>query len=183
LVKVAIGLATLAIFGAMALLSVPSVTGLQSLVVLTGSMGEEAPAGSLVVGRPLDARDVKRGDVIVARRAVEGRVLLPVMHRVIERRIDDSGEVLVRTKGDANRAPDPGEYILRGTTLSPVLVIPRLGRAVTALRTPVGWFGFVVFPALLAGALWLRKIWKRGGNDDVAGSLITQNVDSCAYAP
>jgi signal peptidase I len=182
--KALAGVACLAVAVGVALLSLPSVTGVQSLVVRTGSMGGAAPTGSLVVGRVLDAVDVENGDVILLSRAVEDRVLEPVLHRVIERRVDESGQILVRTKGDANRAPDPGEYILRGRTLTPILVVPRLGRAVAALRTPAGWFGFVVLPTVLAGALWLRQIWgHREKRDRDASPSCVQDVDACAYTP
>jgi signal peptidase len=97
------------------LLAVPRLLGYGTLVVRSASMTETAPMGSLVLARPLDARDVRVGDVILVRR--EGAVASPpVLHRVVSltHRAD---EVVVTTKGDSNESPDPTPYLLRGTTM------------------------------------------------------------------
>ncbi|MDH4171941.1 MAG: hypothetical protein OEW42_20350, partial [Acidimicrobiia bacterium] len=42
--------------------------GYRPVVIQTGSMGDAAPAGSLVIAAPRDAADVAAGDVLVMRR-------------------------------------------------------------------------------------------------------------------
>ena len=75
--------------------------------VLTGSMDPVVPAGALVTSRPVDAASIVPGDVVMyvpPAPFVTGGT--PVAHRVtaVER---ENGDVLVRTKGDANPVEDP----------------------------------------------------------------------------
>lgn len=76
--------------------------------VLTGSMAPVVPSGAAVVSRPAEAGSLAVGDVVMfappAPFGAPGGA--PVVHRIVsvER---SAGEVLVRTKGDANAAPDP----------------------------------------------------------------------------
>lgn len=160
----------LALVGVIALLAVSSWMGYQNLFVRSGSMTGFASIGSLVITRPLQPADVKVGDVILIRREQEGRILAPVLHRVIERNVDD-GQVVVRTKGDANPDPDLEPYVVRKPTLTPVMVVPRLGFVLAALQTPAGWFGLVIMPAVLLLSVLLVRLWwppeeTTSGSDD-----------------
>lgn len=159
--------ALLAAVGAVALLALSSRMGFQSLFVRSGSMTGYAPIGSLVVARPIQPADVKVGDVILMRRQHEGRILAPVLHRVIQRDVDQEGQIVVRTKGDANPDPDLEPYVVRKPTITPVLVVPRAGYVLAALRTPAGWLGFVVLPCVLLLSVILVNLWSTpGGQDD-----------------
>lgn len=153
--------ALLLIVGGMGLLALSSWMGYQNLFVRSGSMTGYAPIGSLVVARPLQAAEIKVGDVILIRRQHEGRVMAPVLHRVIERNADKDGQTVVRTKGDANPDPDPEPYVVREPTITPVVVIPRFGFALAALRTPAGWLGLVVLPAVLLLSMALVNLWSQ----------------------
>lgn len=76
----------------------------QVLTVLTGSMAPTAPRGSLAIVVPKSRTDLRVGDVLTYAIPVEDRKV--VTHRVIEvRQTEDT--TVVRTKGDANKAPDP----------------------------------------------------------------------------
>jgi len=136
--------------------------GYRTLVVQSGSMGRAAPTGSLVLARPLRPADVQVNDVVLLQ-STDGATRPPVLHRVIDRRVDADGRIVVRTKGDANATADPSSYTLTGTTLSPVLVIPRLGHALGVLRSPVAWYGLVMVPAILLSAGALCRIWAPDG--------------------
>lgn len=141
----------------LALLSLPGLFGYGTLVVRSGSMEQTAPVGSLVVARPLDTRDVRVGDVILMRR--DGGIgLAPVLHRVISL-THREGEIVVTTKGDSNVAPDKAPYLLRGTTMTPVLVVPHLGRVFAFVRTPLGWALLIALPATVLLWAQLRMIW------------------------
>jgi signal peptidase len=139
--------------------AVSNLLGYQKLIVRSGSMTGTADVGSLVVARPITAENVHVGDIILIRRERNGQALAPVLHRVIKRQVDGAGQVVIRTKGDANTAPDPEPLALRGATVTPVLIVPHLGVALAALQTPVGWFGLVVFPILATMAVDLRRLW------------------------
>jgi len=145
--------------GLIGLLAVSRVAGYKTLIVRSGSMTGTADIGSVVIARSLDARAVEVGDVILMQRREDGVVHPPVLHRVIESSID-AGDVVVRTKGDANESADPDPFVLRGTTVTPVLVIPRVGFAVSLLQKPAGWFGVVILPTVLFAAAFLNRIWR-----------------------
>ena len=133
--------------------------GYQTLIVRSGSMTGTADVGSLVVARSIAAEDVKVGDVILLKRPADGHSLPPVLHRVIERNIDDYGEIVIRTKGDANATPDPNPVVLRGKTVTPVAIVPHLGLALAATQTRLGWFGLVILPFVVAIGLAIRRVW------------------------
>jgi signal peptidase I len=151
--------ALLGLVAALAALAFVFAFGGQVLIVRSGSMTGTASIGSGVVVRPHQAVDVAVGDVIVIQRQRDGQSLAPVLHRVIERHLDD-GEVVVRTKGDANLMPDPNPYVLRGPTLTSVLVVPGIGFALAMLRTPAVWFGVVLLPIIVFVALALVRLWR-----------------------
>jgi len=141
----------------LALLALPGLIGYGTLVVRSGSMAQTAPVGSLVVARPLEARDVRVGDVILVRR--DGTVAsAPVLHRVISL-THREGEIVVTTKGDSNSAPDKTPYLLRGKTMTPVLAIPHVGRAFAFVHTPLGWVLLIALPATVLLCAQLRTIW------------------------
>jgi signal peptidase len=140
--------------------------GYETLTVRSASMTGTADVGSMVVARPIAAEDVRVGQIILIRRERAGQVLPPVLHRVIERHVDASGQIMIQTKGDANAAQDPEPLALRGTTVTPVLIVPHLGVAVAALQTPAGWFGLVILPIVLALSVALGRMWTRETADE-----------------
>ena len=129
--------------------------GLEPLVVRTGSMGATAPIGSLVLTDVIEADDVEQGTVIVLNRSGQSE---GVLHRVIGRD-DSSGRPVVRTQGDANEVADVDPYVLPERVLSPVLVVPHLGRPIAAATTRLGAFGLILVPATLLLAHRLVVIW------------------------
>jgi signal peptidase I len=136
--------------------------GYRDLIVRSGSMGATAPVGSLVINRPVAGSSVKVGDIIlIERRAGSGTALAPVLHRVIARSVSPAGVVVVTTKGDANRTADPESYTLPAKTSTPIVIIPRLGYLLTAVRQPVTWlFVFGVVALIGAAAFLLRSVAK-----------------------
>lgn len=130
--------------------------GYRPVVVLTGSMGESVPPGSMAVAGPV--ADVAPGDILVMRG--DGRAT--VTHRVVDVAVDDGGELVAVTRGDANPDIDPLTYQLGERELTVRWVVPHAGRILTALRTPA--IGLTVVGTLvLAGVVWaLRRIWGLG---------------------
>ena len=149
-----------------AALAISRLMGYRTLTVQSGSMTGTADVGSVVVARSIAGSDVRVGDVIVIQRESQGAAPAPVLHRVIERRVDTSGQIVIRTQGDANPAPDPELQVLRGRTLTPVVIVPRLGRALATVQTPVGWFGLVVLPLVAAVSFSLCRLWAGEAEDE-----------------
>ena len=126
-----------ALAGVLAAAAVPRLLGYPTLVVTGGCMGDSIPNGSLVVARWLDRDEVEVGDVILAREETADSYAPPKLHRVVSVQLDGD-QVLVRTKGDANKAADPLPYVLGDRTLTPVYHTPYLGFLVAVISSPLG---------------------------------------------
>jgi signal peptidase len=83
---------------------VPRLGGATPYAILTGSMRPSMPPGTMVVVRPVDADEVRVGDVITYQlRSGEPDV---VTHRVVTVGVDGAGHRVFRTRGDANEVAD-----------------------------------------------------------------------------
>ena len=128
--------------------------------VVTGSMAPRYPTGTLVAVTRVAPRDLRVGDVVMLVPPPPYRTPTggPVMHRVISLTTAPDGRVLLRTKGDANRAADPwtvdagrgGVMRLRASSVA-------AGRAVEVLRHTAGGPGLLVGPGLVVLWLWRQR--------------------------
>ncbi|MCS7480337.1 signal peptidase I [Umezawaea endophytica] len=114
--------------------------------VLSPSMSPAFDPGALLVTRPIDARSVEVGDVVVLPRPdAPGERFA---HRVVE--VDLSrAEPLLRTKGDNNTAADPQQLRITSETVPVVLAdVPWIGRV--ALLGQYAWLkvALIVFAGL-----------------------------------
>jgi len=90
---------------ASAVVVVPRLIGAVPLTVLTGSMRPTIQPGDLIVSRPVDANDLRIGDVVTFQ-PVSGDPTL-VTHRIVDLTRNLQGETVeVLTRGDANGADD-----------------------------------------------------------------------------
>ncbi|MDI6023707.1 signal peptidase I [Leucobacter sp. UT-8R-CII-1-4] len=149
-------------------------TGASIIVFRTGSMSPTMPQGALAVSVPVEASDVRVGDVITLQRAGES---LPVTHRVIDISpvsprnegdadiraampggkapdINSSDARQVLLQGDANRTSDPQPYAFTETKKT-IFSLPYLGSAIMMLQSPIG-MGILVIAvgALVTWAFW-----------------------------
>ena len=145
----------------------PHLLGYRTQTMLTGSMAPEIVPGDVVVSVPKAKEDVAVGDVITYHIPVEDQRV--ETHRVVEVVRGDDGSVAVRTKGDANDGVDPWLATLEGDTVwETKVVVPYVGRAIRALRTPVVQ-DYGLWVALGLGlVLGLSMIWARGEEEDDA---------------
>ena len=162
LVRGILGLAIVAFAG---LAVGPHVFGYRTMTMLTGSMAPGIEPGDVTVVTPLAISDVTEGMVISYHRPIEDHSL--VTHRVVSVTKAPDGSVTVQTKGDANDAVDPWTATLQGDTAYQVrAVIPKLGRVIEVLRTPVVTQTLLYgAPSLLVGWL-LLSIWRPTQDDD-----------------
>jgi signal peptidase len=138
--------------------------------VLTGSMAPVVPPGSVVVSRPVAADTVRLGDLVMflppAPFSTGGT---PVVHRVVELR-HERGDILLRTKGDANAARDPWTLNASRSTLHRVAwSSATAGRVADLLARGGGALLLGVVVALLAVrmllAMWRPRGARRGSRD------------------
>ena len=145
LAVVAILLVTIALVGV--------TKGYRPVVLQTGSMGDTAPAGSLVVAGPRDGAGVDTGDIVVMQRPGA----LPITHRVVSVEESAVGR-LATTKGDANAFVDPAPYVLGDSELVARWAVPHVGIWLEELRDPRIAFSVGVMILLVVGGSTLRRI-------------------------
>src|SRR5688500_23381 len=129
----------------------PHVLGYRTMTMLTASMSPVIDPGDVTIVTPLAVTEVTEGMVITYHIPIGERQL--VTHRVVSVEHGSDGSVTVQTKGDNNDGVDPWKATLTGDTAYQVrAVIPEIGHAIHALRTPVVSNAHVFgAPALVAG--------------------------------
>ncbi|MEA5454900.1 signal peptidase I [Sinomonas sp. JGH33] len=132
----------------------------QTSTMLTGSMAPLINPGDVVVGVKTPTSDLKVGDVITYQIPVQDQRV--ETHRIATITRNAAGAAIITTKGDANNGPDPWTAVITDTSVyTTAAVVPHLGDAIRAVRSPavrsVLTFGA---PALLV-AMLLVSIWRR----------------------
>lgn len=160
--RCAAGLAALVLavtLGTVAAATLPTLFGYHAYIIYGGSMEPALPLGSVAVARPVTPEEVGVGDII----AFEGsRESSPVLHRVVEVRVENGERVFV-TRGDANHVPDPRPVRLEREGDRVVYHVPLVGFLIHFGRTTGGLLLFFGAPltALLAHTLWRLAQWRR----------------------
>lgn len=166
-------------FGAFALTVAMRADAVRVSRVLTGSMGKAVPAGSLAVSRPVEPEAIEPGQVVLfvppAPFGTPGSK--PIAHRVVEV-TTDNGEVLIRTKGDANAGDDPWTVNASRSTVFRLGWSSALAGRVSALAGAAGASVVVSVLTLVAAARVLAAIWRpRPGGRRRAGDGTVRGVD------
>jgi len=119
---------------------VPTALSGSLAIVRSSSMEPVMRAGALAVMLPIDAEDVKVGDIIAFEPPWDPDVT--VSHRVIG--VHHDGQILFDTKGDATEDSDPYYVPAQSVHGKVVFSIPYLGYATSSVIGYVRtWLGFV----------------------------------------
>jgi len=130
--------------------SIPLWTPYRFYVVRSGSMTPTIRPGDVMVTGPAP-RVLKPGQVVVFRKDNDR-----IAHRIIK----VVNRTQVRTKGDANPAPDPFLVSITDIEASALFPIPYLGYLVWFIRSRLGWVLIVLLPALWILAGEIKNILK-----------------------
>lgn len=121
-------------------------------IIQSGSMEPTIKTGSVAVDKKFD--DYKEKDIITFKRAEK-----IITHR-ITKIVEQNGENLYQTKGDANNGEDL-ILVRKNDVLGKVLfAIPFLGYAMAFAKTKLGIFLLIVIPALWIIGQEMMKIKK-----------------------
>ncbi len=129
-----------------------SVFGIQSFVVVSGSMAPNIPVGSIVYSRKQTSYQL--GDVISFEN--DDKTITHRIAKVIKR----GNGIFYQTKGDANNADDSSltpSYKVLGREF---FFLPYIGYFIMFLKTIPGFLLFIILPGCLFIALEFKKIKK-----------------------
>lgn len=136
----------------------PRVLGYRTLFVRSPSMSPGIPVGALAVYLPVDADELRPGDVIAFRSPGRGGHL--VTHRIV--RIEPTpreGDVFV-TKGDANATEDPWRIPATGRGWRYAFAVPYAGYAVAMLGLPAVRLATLLAAVLTLAGACLGALWR-----------------------
>jgi signal peptidase I len=139
-------LALLGLLALGALMLIPPLAGYERYVIDGGSMDDTLPRGSIAYEEVVPAARIRVGDVITYRPPGHARL---VTHRVVS----IGAHRLLRTRGDANPAPDPWTFRLASPTQARVVGhVPVAGYALAALSVRAIRMLVIGVPALFIAA-------------------------------
>jgi signal peptidase len=151
---------------------VPRLVGATPYTIVSGSMRPAMPPGTMVVVRPVDADQVRVGDVVTYQlRSGEPQV---VTHRVVSVGIDGKGSRIFRTQGDANDVADRGWVTAAQLKGLRWYAVPHLGRVVNLLggsqrhMVLTGLAGILLVYAAYMFASDRRRRTRQGGDGPTA---------------
>lgn len=139
-------------------LGIARLAGYQTFTILSGSMEPAIATGDLVFDERIAAEDAGLGDVITFREPGARRL---ITHRLVHKRIG-GGLARMRTKGDANNAPEQWSIPADGQIGRVAFRVPKAGYAAAYVNKRDMQLMLVVVPALLLGILQLVRIWRPG---------------------
>ncbi len=123
----------------------PSMFGMTSMIVMSGSMSGDAPdhieVGDLIIAKAVDPATLEVGDVITFME----KGTTTVTHRIIA--INEDGTF--QTQGDANESPDVNPVNHSDVIGKFWFRIPKLGDIALYAQTPAGMLVFIGVPLVL----------------------------------
>lgn len=119
------------LFALAVLLIGPTLMGIKSMAVLSGSMEPNIPVGSIVYVDEVEPSTLQAGDVITY--SISGSTM--VTHRVVE--VDVENQSII-TKGDANEVEDGSPVAFSQVVGKMKMHVPYLGYISIYIRTPLG---------------------------------------------
>ena len=157
LVWAAVGLGA----GLLGIVTLPSVFGLKSLTVVSGSMEPTIETGSVVIDEVISPLDARPGDIVTFKDPLHPRQLT---HRLQKMRVEGDTAYMV-TLGDANDAPERWTVQTDGQIGRVVAHLPKLGYARAALGTRYAQLA-VLGAVLTLGAFLLVDMWRPRKRED-----------------
>ena len=132
--------------------------GFRAVAVYSGSMEPQLNVGAVAFVQPVDSAEIRAGDVVTFQDPrTPGRL---ITHRVVER-FTHEGELVYRTKGDANASVDPWTVELPGQVGRLAFDLPLAGYALIYAKTREVRTALILLFAGVLLAWLLHRIWRR----------------------
>ena len=128
-------------------------TGRQTIIVGGSSMEPAIALGAAIVIQPVPADALGVGDVVTLRAGDKGAIFT---HRIIDV-VDRADGRWIRTKGDANAAPDPTLVHSSAVIGRSEFSIPLVGYLLALLSIPTGILFLIGLAACLLAGAWLLE--------------------------
>src|SRR5262245_4474256 len=151
-------------------------TGRQTVVIGGGSMSPAIPLGSAVVIASVDPASLARGDVVSLQVSDQKATFT---HRIVDV-VDRPDGRWIRTKGDANAAPDPTLVPASAVIGRVEVAIPLMGYLIALLSLPVGVLFVVGLAATLLAIAWLLESLEPAPIAPRASALAAGGADASA---
>jgi signal peptidase len=123
--------------------------------VFSGSMEPGLKLGGVVVTRPVEAEEIKAGDIITFYSPLNERLM---SHRVIA--VEHGSGWHFQTKGDANEDADPFVVPAENMVGKVCLHLPYFGYVNQFVKTPLGLLLLICTPGLVVIVMEIRNIWR-----------------------
>lgn len=130
--------------------------GVQTFTVLSGSMEPAIATGDLVLGRTVQAREVRVGDVVSFRSPTDERL---ITHRVVGMQARGRS-IAFMTMGDANTGHEEWAIPESGSVGRITARVPGLGHLANRAGSPLGRMLLIGLVPVLLGLSLLRHIWR-----------------------
>ena len=140
--------------------------------VLSSSMEPELKVGAVVITRPVDAEDIKVGDILTFYSPLSEQL---ISHRVIA--VEQGSSLHFSTKGDANEDADPFILPPENVVGKVCFHIPYFGYVAQFVKTPLGFLLTLCLPGLIITVMELRNIWRVLTKEDIEKKYRMRRAD------
>lgn len=112
----------------------PSVLGIKTYVIVSGSMEPNLNIGDIVIVKSIKNREenIKVGDIISFRKGQS-----VITHRITNIEKDENGILRIATKGDNNNTEDDGRILINNIEGKVVQKIPKIGYVTILLQDKI----------------------------------------------
>jgi len=127
----------------------PSVFGIKSFVIISGSMEPNLKIGDIIIIKHISDNELKEGDIVSFRNGTS-----IITHRINSIIVDETGTTKYETKGDNNNISD--KSLIKYSDIEGIVVgkIPYLGNLVLLLKNKV----VIIFILLLFYIMYIHNI-------------------------
>lgn len=158
-IQVITAIALLMLIGLVLAGTAPSLMGLESFVVYSGSMQPALGVGDLAVVAPTKPDQLREGDIITYRTSQRPDVV--VTHRIVGIGMNELGRFSFQTKGDANNVVDQVGVEPQSVIGRVAYSIPKLGYLVGFAKRPEGRLLLIIVPGVLLAVDYLLGMRRR----------------------